>query len=92
MRGRVSKTTVESSAAARDAGARYQAAASLGSLENPSFAAVNDSRLGEASINSRGAMRSERSMAGTPASETTTVPRPRTRWLQRVYEDGIQAL
>jgi hypothetical protein len=43
IRGRVSKTNLESSAAAEDAGTRYQASASLGSLENPSFAAVDDS-------------------------------------------------
>jgi hypothetical protein len=73
-------------------GTRYQAAASLGGLEDPSFAAVDGSRLGEASINSRVAMRTERSMAAILASGTITADRPRTRWIQRVYEDGIQAL
>jgi len=54
---------VESSTAAGDAGTRYQTAASLGSVVDSSFAAVDGSRLGEASIDSRVAMRSERSVA-----------------------------
>jgi len=76
---------MESSTTAGNASTRYYAATSLGSVEDPSFAAAVGSGLGEASINLRVAMHSERSMAAASESETTTMHGPRQGWIQRVY-------